>query len=239
MRRFYDNQTFQLDVAVELGESASHHISRVLRMRLGEEIVVFNGEGGEWRARIEAIGKRHVQIVPLHFVDIDRTPSCSAHLAVPLIKGERMDYALQKATELGATSFQLLNTEHTDVRLSGERLDKRLAHWQQVVISACEQCGMNRIPEVRAPINLDAYLQQPDQGLKLIAHPGEQPLAAAALQDCSAVHLLTGPEGGFSATELSQAGSNGFQPFALGQRVLRAETAPSTLLAAIWMVRGE
>jgi 16S rRNA (uracil1498-N3)-methyltransferase len=239
MRRFYDNQPFQLNVAVELSENTSHHISRVLRMRPDDELIVFNGEGGEWHSKIESISKRHVQVVPLQFIDIERTPSCSVRLALPLIKGERMDYALQKATELGATSFQLLNTEHTDVRLSGERLEKRMSHWQQVVISACEQCGMNRIPDVYAPINLDAYLQLPHQGLKLIAHPGEQPLAATALQSCSEIHLLTGPEGGFSDAELSQASSNDFQPFALGQRILRAETAASALLAAIWMARGE
>src|SRR5690554_39864 len=239
MRRFYDNQPFQLNVAVELSENTSHHISRVLRMRLDDELIVFNGVGGEWHAKIASIGKRQVQIVPLHFIDIERTPSCPVHLALPLIKGERMDYALQKATELGAASFQLLNTEHTNVRLAGERLEKRMAHWQQVIISACEQCGMNRVPEVHTPLNLSAYLQQPHQGLKLIAHPGEQPLAATALQSCSEIHLLSGPEGGFSGAELSQASSSGFQPFALGQRILRAETAASALLAAIWMARGE
>lgn len=239
MRRFYDNQNFQLNVAVELSDNTSHHISRVLRMRPNDELVVFNGAGGEWHGKIESIGKRQVQIVPLYFIDIERTPSCPVHLALPLIKGERMDYALQKATELGAASFQLLNTEHTDVRLAGERLEKRMAHWQQVVISACEQCGMNRVPDVYAPINLAAYLQLSHQGLKLIAQPGEQPLAAAALQNCSEIHLLSGPEGGFSDAELSLASSSGFQPFALGQRILRAETAASALLAAIWMARGE
>ena len=239
MRRFYDNQNFQLQITTELGEDASHHISKVLRMQPANEITVFNGQGGEWRVRIEAINKRQVQVLPIEFQDANRTSSCSVHLALPLIKGDRMDYALQKATELGAASFQLLTTSRTEVRLDGGRLDKRLPHWQQVVISACEQCGMNRIPVVHAPVSLTDYMTQENAALKLIAHPGEKPLLPDALKSISEVHLLTGPEGGFSPEELAQANSHGFQPFALGPRVLRAETAPTALLAAIWMARGE
>jgi 16S rRNA (uracil1498-N3)-methyltransferase len=239
MRRFYDDQVFRQHVSSDLAEEASHHISRVLRMQPGSEIIVFNGAGGEWLVRIESIGKRHVRVLPIEFQSVDRTPSCAVHLALPLIKGDRMDYALQKATELGAASFQLLTTERTDVRIDSGRLDKRLPHWQQVVISACEQCGMNRIPVVHAPVNLSQYLQQGNEGLKLIAHPGEQPLSTDTLKISAEIHLLTGPEGGFSPEELSQASGSGFYPFALGQRVLRAETAPAALLAAIWMARGE
>ncbi|MEE4251575.1 MAG: 16S rRNA (uracil(1498)-N(3))-methyltransferase [Alcanivoracaceae bacterium] len=239
MRRFYDNQDFQLQVLAELGDDASHHISKVLRMQPGSEITLFNGKGGEWLARIEVVGKRLVQVMPITFDQTDRTSSCAVHLALPLIKGDRMDYALQKATELGTASFQLLTTSRTEVRLDGGRLDKRLAHWQQVVISACEQCGMNRIPVVHEPVSLTGYLEREETGLKLIAHPGEQPVGAEQLRNIDRIHLLTGPEGGFSPDELTQSVRSGFSPFALGQRVLRAETAPTALLAAIWMARGE
>ena len=238
MRRFYDDQPFSIAQPTELGEDASHHISRVLRMQPGDEVVVFNGRGGEWQARIDSIGKRHVFVVPLQHQPDDRTPSCKVHLALPLIKGDRMDYALQKATELGAASFQLLSTERTDVRLDGGRTEKRMQHWQQVVISACEQCGLNRIPPVHAPIALHGYLQQERDGSSLIAHPGEAAIDIKALQQAASIHLLTGPEGGFSPAEVELAQTHGFQPFALGQRVLRAETAPTALLAAIWMARG-
>lgn len=238
MRRFYDDQPFSIARQTALGEDVSHHISRVLRMQPGDEIVVFNGQGGEWQARIDSIDKRHVCVVPLQHQPDDRTPSCRVHLALPLIKGDRMDYALQKATELGAASFQLLSTERTDVRLDGGRTEKRMQHWQQVVISACEQCGLNRIPAVHAPIALSGYLQEKRDGNCLIAHPGEAAIAMTALQQAVSIHLLTGPEGGFSAVEIELARAQGFQPFALGQRVLRAETAPAALLAAIWMARG-
>lgn len=238
MRRFYDDQPFNIAQPAELGEDTSHHISRVLRMQPGDEIVLFNGQGGEWQARIDSIGKRHVCVVPLQHQPDDRTPSCKVHLALPLIKGDRMDYALQKATELGAASFQLLSTERTDVRLDGSRTEKRMQHWQQVVISACEQCGLNRIPVVHTPISLFGYLQEERDGNCLIAHPGEAAIGITALQQSGSIHLLTGPEGGFSPTEIETAQTRGFQPFALGQRVMRAETAPTALLAAIWMARG-
>jgi 16S rRNA (uracil1498-N3)-methyltransferase len=239
MRRFHDRQAFQLDQVTSLSEDASHHIARVLRMQTGDELVLFNGQGGEWRARIESIGKRDVQVRPLEHNPQDRAPGIAISLGLPLIKGDRMDYALQKATELGAHDFFLLTTERTEVRLDAGRQDKRLQHWQQVVISACEQCGLNRVPDVHPPMPILEYLAGTPASLKLMAHPGEQRLDPAALCQASSISLLTGPEGGFSPREREAALAAGFQPFALGQRVLRAETAPPALLAAIWMARGE
>jgi 16S rRNA (uracil1498-N3)-methyltransferase len=239
MRRFYDRQDFRIDTIVSLGDDASHHIGKVLRMQTGDELTLFNGEGGEWRARIEAIGKRDVQVRPLEYLANDRTANIPVTLGLPLIKGDRMDYALQKATELGAHEFHLLITERSEVRLNGDRQDKRLGHWQQVVISACEQCGLNRVPVVHAPMPLPDFVAAADTDLKLLAHPGEQKLDPDTLCQAASITLLTGPEGGLSPREREAAAVAGFQSFALGQRVLRAETAPAALLAAIWMARGE
>lgn len=236
MRRFYDNQPFTPGQRTDLGPDASHHIGRVLRMQPGDALVLFNGYGGEWQATIHVISKKAVTVDVGEHSAADRTAPCNVTVALPLIKGERMDYALQKATELGAARFQLLTTERTDVRLDGDRLDKKLRHWQQVVISACEQCGMNRVPEVAAPQSLTAFLHDCDAPLRLIAHPGEQPLNAGALTAHDTLALLTGPEGGFSDQELAAARAAGFHPFALGNRVLRAETAPTALLAGLWML---
>jgi 16S rRNA (uracil1498-N3)-methyltransferase len=235
MRRFYDDQPFSVDTPAQLGEAASHHIARVLRMQVNDELVVFNGQGGEWLSRITAIGKRHVEVQPLKHQPEDRCSMPRVHLALPLIKGDRMDYALQKATELGAASFQLITTERTEMRLDPSRLEKKLPHWQQVIISACEQCGLNRLPALRPPVLFTEYLASANGPLKLIAHPGEQPVTMNQLAHTDEIHLATGPEGGFSNSELAQAQQNGFQSFALGPRVLRAETAPVALLAAIWM----
>ncbi|KZY39563.1 16S rRNA (uracil(1498)-N(3))-methyltransferase [Alcanivorax sp. HI0083] len=237
-RRFFDDQDFHSGQAVALGASASHHIGKVLRMAVGEELVVFNGRGGEWLARITAINKKAVTIEPQRFADEDRTAPLAVTVALPMIKGERMDYAIQKATELGARSLVILDTERCEVRLKGERQDKKLGHWQQVAISACEQCGLNRVPQITGVRSLKDWLSGDLPGLRLIAHPGKNPFSPAALKGVAELALLTGPEGGFSDDELRAAEENGFVAFALGNRVLRAETAPVALLAALWAWHG-
>ncbi len=237
-RRFFDDQDFHAGQAEDLGTSASHHIGKVLRMTVGDELVVFNGRGGEWQARITAISKKAVTIEPLTFTAEDRCAPLAVTVALPMIKGERMDYAIQKATELGAAALVILDTERCEVRLKGERQEKKRIHWQQVAISACEQCGLNRVPVVQGVLSLRDWLASDLPVLKLIAHPGERPFSAAALQGQTELALLTGPEGGFSDDELQQAADAGFRPFALGSRVLRAETAPVALLAALWAWRG-
>lgn len=234
MRRFFDPQSFAEGQQTALGDEASHHIARVLRMQVGDRLQVFNGQGGAWHAEITSVSKKTVSVLPYRFDPENRSAVTPVTVALPMIKGERMDYALQKATELGAHQFQLLNTERTDVRLDGERLEKKLRHWQQVVISACEQCGMNLVPAVKAPRPLTDWLPDTVATLKLIAHPGEQPLPSDALGDAGNIILLTGPEGGFAEAEIAAAKANGFVSFALGNRVLRAETAPVALLAALW-----
>ena len=236
-RRFFDDQPFTAQQAVALGAGPSHHIAKVLRMAPGEAVTLFNGEGGEWSAVLEEVGKKAVVARPLEFTDIDRAGPLPVTLGLPLIKGDRMDYALQKATELGVAAIRVLDTERTEVRLKGERAAKKAEHWRQVVISACEQCGLNRPPPVDGPLPLETFLAEA-RGLALIAHPGEAPLAASALRDAEAVTLLTGPEGGFSDPELEAARDAGFLPFALGERVLRAETAPVALLASLWAGRS-
>ncbi|HBS15288.1 MAG TPA: 16S rRNA (uracil(1498)-N(3))-methyltransferase [Alcanivorax sp.] len=232
-RRFFDPQRFQASRPAELGPHASHHIGKVLRMRPGDPLTLFNGEGGEWSATIEAVDKKAVTVLPDAFLDLDRAAPRPVTLGLPLIKGDRMDFAIQKAVEMGAAAIQVLESERTEVRLKGERESKKLDHWRQVAISACEQCGLNRPPVVDGVMPLKTFIDQA-QGLRLIAHPGERPLDAAAVRDATAITLLTGPEGGFSDDELAAAQEAGFLGFALGERVLRAETAPVALLASLW-----
>lgn len=237
-RRFFDPQPFTEGQSCLLGDNASHHIGRVLRMRPGDEITLFNGSGGEWRARIERVEKKAVSVVPLAFNAINRSPDFTIHLALPLIKGERMDYAVQKATEMGATSLSLVQCDRGDVRLDGERFEKKREHLRQVAISACEQCGMNLVPEVFANIPLATFLASATSDLKLIAHPGERLLDRSSLPRAASVTLLTGPEGGFSEAELESARQHGFECFAFGERILRAETAPVALLAVLQALRS-
>lgn len=237
-RRFFDDQAFADDGEYVLGADASHHIARVLRMRDGDALTVFNGEGGEWPAAITGTRKQGVTVRTGAHVPDDRTPALHVTIALPAIKGERMDIALQKATELGARRFQLIDTEHADVRLPAERLAKKMGHWQRVVISACEQCGMNRIPDIAAPVSLGQALQASGD-LVLFGQPGARPLLQADLSGVEKATLITGPEGGFSETELSLLSNSAARGIALGERILRAETAPLALLAGLWALTGQ
>ncbi|ASK35854.1 16S rRNA (uracil(1498)-N(3))-methyltransferase [Alcanivorax sp. N3-2A] len=232
-RRFFDPQPFQAGQPIALGTGASQHIGRVLRMAPGDAVTLFNGSGGEWTAVIKAVDKKSVTVTPTVFIDRDRVPPLPVVLGLSLIKGERMDYAIQKATELGVAEIHLLETSRTEVRLKGDRESKKREHWHQVIVSACEQCGLNRPPRLAGIDTLAAFIDQAS-GLRLVAHPGEAPLGATALRGTERITLLTGPEGGFAPDELDAALTAGFQPFALGERVLRAETAPVALLAALW-----
>ena len=232
-RRFFDPQSFQAGRPAELGPHASHHIGKVLRMRPGDALTLFNGHGGEWSATIEAVDKKTVTVLPGAYIAVDRAAPRPVTLGLPLIKGDRMDFAIQKAVEMGASAIRVLESERTEVRLKGERESKKLEHWRQVAISACEQCGLNRPPVVDGVLSLTTFLDQA-QGLALIAHPGERPLEVEAVRGATTISLLTGPEGGFSDDELAAARRAGFLGFALGERVLRAETAPVALLASLW-----
>lgn len=233
MPRFYDPQPFSADVAVSLSAAPAHHAARVLRLAVGDEVTLFNGEGGEWQVRLTQVDRKQVQAVPFHFEPSNRTPDTDATLWLPLIKGDRMDWAIQKATEMGVLRIRLYTSERTEVRLKKERLDKKLQHWQQVAISACEQCGMNRLPLIDPPAALSSLWSEAPNQLALIAQPGNSTLSLPA-SGAAAFTLLTGPEGGFSDSELAAANAAGFKAFSLGNRILRAETAPVALLGAIW-----
>jgi 16S rRNA (uracil1498-N3)-methyltransferase len=233
MPRFFDPQVLSENQPAVLCDGAAHHATRVLRLNVGDELALFNGQGGEWQARIDSIGKRDVTVVPLAFNPVNRQADLRIHLWLPLIKGERLDWALQKATEMGAASIQLYTSERTEVQLKGERAEKKLGQWQQILISACEQCGLNLPPPLHPPRPLAQLWPTATTSLKLLAHPGEQSLTAASLAT-NELTLVTGPEGGFSAAELAQAGAAGFTSFSLGERILRAETAPVALMAALY-----
>lgn len=234
MRRFYHPEPLHLEQSVSLNESASHHIGRVLRLEPNTHIVVFDGVQGEWICNIEAIARKEVTVLPLQFNPIQRTPVTEATLAIPLIKGDRMDMAIQKATEMGVRRIQLLDTRYTDVRLQGERLEKKLIHWQRIIINACEQCELNLLPELLTVKPLLEWLPSVDTPLRLIAHPGQQPLRQLLPEQATPFTLLTGPEGGFTDEEVQAAQTHGFECITLGERILRAETAPIALLGAIW-----
>jgi 16S rRNA (uracil1498-N3)-methyltransferase len=217
---------------IELDESAAHHATRVLRLSAGDALTLFDGTGGEFDATLERVDKRGAAVRVLRFVPIERESPLAVTLAQGIAANDAMDSTLRKATELGVTSIQPLVTARSSPLPEGERAEKRLVHWRQVAIAACEQCGRNRIPDVAAPRPFADWLREwTESGVILV--PAVRRSLAAIAQPGSKFALLVGPEGGFDAREIAAAQADGFAPLALGPRVLRTETAAAAGLAIV------
>jgi 16S rRNA (uracil1498-N3)-methyltransferase len=238
MPRFYCPAPLATGDALALPPGAARHV-QVLRLQPGAVITLFNGEGGEWEATVTRMGRSEVEVNVGSHHAIERAAARQVHLALGMPANERMDWLVEKATELGVASVQPLHTAHSVLRLSGERASKKQTHWQSVAIAACEQCGGNRVPTVQPVQDLATWLPAsagttPLRCVLSLA-PGTRPLASvlrdAASKDAP-VLFLSGPEGGLSPAEDAQARAAGFVPVTLGERVLRAETAA---LAALVM----
>jgi 16S rRNA (uracil1498-N3)-methyltransferase len=239
--RLYCDVALAPGAEIALPEAAARHAVTVLRLQVGDTLNLFNGSGGEYSARLVAVSKREARVRLIEFLASERESPVTITLALGISAGERMDYSLQKATELGVAAIQPLATERSVVRLAGERADKRLAHWQHVVTAACEQCGRNRVPAIEACGDLRA-------GLNLAASnaPGVvlQPDAAESLGDlaraaASSIAVAVGPEGGFDPAELELAARAGYRPVRLGPRVLRTETAGLAALSTLQSIVGD
>jgi len=229
--RIFIDQPLGEHQQIELSRETSHYLSRVLRLPVDAQLRIFNGQGGEYQARISAASKHAMSLAIGEFDTTDNSSPLHIHLGISLSKGERMDFVIQKATELGVTEISLLNSERTEVKLKGDRLEKRVEHWRKVSISACEQCGSNRVPVIHPPVNLTQWLDNRDEPIKLIMQPGtNQPFQQSKP---AAVALLVGPEGGFSELEVQSANKTGFDSISLGPRILRTETAPLVAISIL------
>ena len=229
--------------ALSLPEGTARHV-QVLRLQPGHQITLFNGQGGEWNATITRMGRSDVEVtLGAHRLD-EREAGRAVQLALGMPANERMDWLVEKATELGAASLQPLHTSRSVLRLTGERAEKKQKHWQSVAIAACEQCGGNRVPPVASVQDLAAWLkalppvdpQAPSLRCLLSLADGSMPLAQAMarLNPAAPVCFLSGPEGGLSPAEEALATAHGFVPVTLGARVLRSETAAlAALLLAV------
>jgi 16S rRNA (uracil1498-N3)-methyltransferase len=219
-----------------LPESAAVHLSRVLRLSAGDECVLFNGDGHDYAARIVTADKRGMRVAVADCRVVDSESPLRITLLQGVARGEKMDLILQKATELGVTSFAPLWSQRSEVKLEGERMAKRLAHWRGVVASACEQCGRARVPGVASPVALAAALEaMPAGGLRLILDPdGELVMGGdMSLSADDQVALAVGPEGGWSPSDREQLRNAGFHGLRLGPRILRTETAGLAAIAAL------
>ena len=246
MPRFYCPTPLQAGDVLDLPSSAARHV-QVLRLQPGDMITLFNGgpamagPGGEFDASIERMGRSDVQVrVGLHHA-VEREATRVVHLAVGMPANERMDWLVEKATELGVASIQPLMTERSVLRLNDERAQKKVAHWQSVAIAACEQCGGNRVPlihEVATIANWRKTWSNAPSSLPLLLSlragaAGLHETAGDPARATGAITFLSGPEGGLSGTEEDAALACGFAPVTLGPRVLRAETAALVALAAL------
>ena len=232
MPRFYIETDLAVNTTIELTETVFHHWVKVLRAKLGETATLFNGQGGEYYVTLSEINKKSAQVFVDAFNADNRTPSKSTLLGQVMSKGDRMDYAIQKAVELGVVKIQLLTSERCEMRLKYDRDQKKIEHWQGIAVAACEQCGMNRVPEILAPISLEAWLQSdlPESRLVLAPNKNQQNV----LQNTgSSLAVLIGPEGGLSETEINMANETGFMSWCIGDRILRTETAPVVALTLI------
>ncbi len=241
--RIYTPQPLQVGTRLELEPNAVRHLAQVLRLRSGDSLVLFNGDGLDYPATlVQASARAAVAEVS---APTDGTPepepALAATLALGITKGERMDYALQKAVELGAEELLPLFTERSVVRLRDDRLDKRVRHWQGVVIAACEQSGRRRLPRLQAPKRLASWLADWPEGRTglILHHRAESTLPELAPPADGRLTLLVGPEGGLSEAERAAAVQCGFAAARLGPRVLRAETAPLAALASLQMLWGD
>lgn len=231
--RVYHTGALAVDAACFLDISASHHLLQVLRLKPGTDITIFNGEGGEYQGEIIAVEKKHAVIKIKKFLDIERESPLQIHLGQSIARGEKMDFIIQKAVELGIVKITPLFTEFSNVKLANERLQKRLEHWQAVAISACEQCGRNRIPEIMTPIPSAKWTEQCQEKLKLVLHPEATTHLSSLNESYTNVALLIGAEGGLSEKELLLAKQYNFQWLQLGPRILRTETAGLAIIAAL------
>jgi len=241
MARFHCPPPIPHSGSFELPPDAAHHASRVLRLREGDPVEIFDGLGNERRGQIVEISGRIVVFGNITSSDTNRESPLQVMLAQAMASSEKMDWVVQKATELGVTEIQPLDTERSVARLTAERAAKRLEHWRQVAISTCEQCGRNLLPGINAPLDIMAWLQQMREvtDTKLILLPEGAASLQSQAKPKDRVILLIGAEGGFARSEIEAARLCGFTAIKMGARVLRTETAAVAGLAALQTLWGD
>ena len=245
LTRVFVDQALAGRETLRLTEDAANHVARVLRLGVGDALVLFDGRGGEYAATIAQVDKRSVDVTVGAQDPIERESPLRVTLLQGMARGERMDLIIQKATELGVHAIRPLRALRSSVKLDATQAPRKLEHWQSVAASACEQSGRNRVPALLSPLTVAEACAADDGGLKLmLAIDGARPLSALLREADPAliardITLLVGPEGGLDETEEATARRSGFASTLLGPRVLRTETAPLAALAALQALAGD
>lgn len=235
--RLFQAASLEVGVPYSLDEPGYHHLIHVRRHGLEEPVILFNGQGGEYHGKLVTISRREAIIHLEKFVDIERESSLDLHLMQAMPGREKMDFILQKATELGVTQITPLATAKQAYSLSEEQCLRRQYHWQRVIISACEQCGRNRLPTLN-PIRTIAHtLQEEIAPTQYIFHPRAE--GTLTLPKSSSIAIAIGPEAGFSDEEITYAQQAGWQPIQLGPRILRTETSSLAIISSLQCLKGD
>lgn len=236
--RIYTAQPLAVGRTIDLEDQASQHLLKVLRMGIGEKVRLFNGDGHPYLAELSAATKKIATLTLIEQGESEPPLALPIHLGQVVSKGDRMDFTIQKATELGVDCITPLWSDRCEVRLKGERLEKKVQHWQKIAISACEQSGRNRIPVIEAPQTLEQWVQSVQAPLKMVLHPhNQQPLSDVAKPE--RVAMLVGPEGGLTDREVALAQQQAFNGLLLGPRILRTETAALAAMSVFQHLWGD
>lgn len=237
--RIYHSQPLEVGYNVSLEESAANHVARVLRMSPGQQLTLFNGSNQSYSAQITRSDKKAVDVTIIAASKTECESPLHLHLGQVMSRGEKMEFTIQKSTELGVNTITPLFSERCGVKLDNDRLAKKIEQWQKIAISACEQCGRNAVPEILPAVSLEAWCAEKFEGLKLNLHPRAQYSINTLPSPVTHIRLLIGPEGGLSEQEIEMTTSRGFTDILLGPRVLRTETASLTAIAALQLRFGD
>ena len=241
MHRFYHSNSLDLNQIIILDEFSSHHALRVMRVKVGDFLILFNGDGFEYRGRISDINKKTINVEILSKEKNNNESPIIINLFQSISSNEKMDMVIQKATELGVSSIQPIFTSRSTVKLSLDRTKKRLIHWRQVAISACEQSGRSKIPTIKSPIEFDQISEGiKTNSLNLLLHPDNLEESSNLPNEYSGdINIFIGPEGGFSQDEVLLLKKQNCINIQLGPRILRTETAPLAIIAILQYKYGD
>lgn len=239
--RFYSAEALAIGATVKLSDNAATHATRVMRLGVGDSLILFNGDGYDYDCELVSTKKSETLVTIKQSTQITNESSLNITLLQGISSGDRMDYTIQKAVELGVKSIQPISTERSVVKLSAERAEKRIEHWQGVAIAACEQSGRAFVPKVSHPMTLSAWLAQyPTLNIcRILLNPVGAKRLAELSKPNEEIQLLIGAEGGLSNNEIELAGKYGFQSFILGPRILRTETAALTAIVTMQTLWGD
>lgn len=237
--RIYQTTDLNVGETIALDQDAVGHLIRVLRLPEGSQLTLFNGDGYDYQAVLVDVSKKSASAKIERKTERSNESPLNIHLGQGISRGDRMDFTLQKSVELGVNTITPLFTERCGVKLTGDRLAKKVDQWQKIVISACEQSGRSSVPKVMPPVSLDEWLNQPTQALKLNLHPRAEHSIMSLPEQNQRVRLLVGPEGGLSDEEIQRAADTNFIDVLLGPRVLRTETAALTAITALQCRYGD